>query len=91
MVRSFKGWRSAYVIKRCAVCKNVRRLPPLHAWKLSLRPFQRVHLDFCQNGKDYFLVLIDSHSKWIDLKPMTMTLVLRERGMTLTGWNECLS
>ena len=27
--------------------------------------------NFCQTGKDYFLVLIDSHSKWIDANLMT--------------------
>ena len=64
------------VVKSCTVCQNVRSLPPkvpLHPWKWSSRPFQRVHIDFCQNGKDYFLVLIDSHSKWIDVKHMTST------------------
>ena len=46
-------------------------------WKWPSRPFQRVHIDFCQKGKDYFLVLIDSHSKWIDVKHMTSTITER--------------
>jgi len=36
-----------------------------------------VHIDFCQKGKEYFLVLIDSHSKWIDVKHMTSTTTER--------------
>ena len=50
---------------------------PLHPWKWPTRPFKRVHVDFCQKGKDYFLVLIDSHSKWIDVKHMTSTTTER--------------
>jgi len=59
---------------------DVRSLPPkvpLHPWKWPSRPFQRVLIDFCQKGKDYFLVLIGSHSKWIDVKHMTSTTTER--------------
>ena len=62
------------------MCQNVRSLlpkVPLHPWKGPSRPFQRVHIDFRQKGKDYFLVLIDSHSKWIDVKHMTSTTTER--------------
>ena len=62
------------------MCRNVTSLPPkvpLHPWKWPSRPFQRVHVDFCQKGKDYFLVLIDSHFKWIDVKHMTSTTTER--------------
>ena len=79
IARSFMWWPGLdgeieSAVKRCTVCQNVRRLPPkvpLHPWKWRSRPFQRVHMDFWQKGKDYFLVLVDSHSKWIDVKPMT--------------------
>ena len=59
-----------------------------------------MHVDFCQKGKDYFLVLIDSHSKWIDVKHMTSTttertidelrLIFAEHGLPeqLTEWNQ---
>ena len=71
IARSFMWWPGLdgeieLVVKSCTVCQNVRSLPPkfpLHPWKWPSRPFQRVHVDFCQKGKDYFLVLIDSHSK----------------------------
>ncbi|CAB3983487.1 Transposon Ty3-I Gag-Pol poly, partial [Paramuricea clavata] len=68
-------------VKACTVCQSVRNTPPhaplLIPWKWPTRPFQRVHIDFCQEGKDYFLVVIDSHSKWIEVKHMTSTTTQR--------------
>ena len=61
-------------IKLCTVCQNVRSSPPsapLIPWKWATRPFQRIHIDFCQKGSDYFLVVVDSHSKWIEVQHMT--------------------
>ena len=58
------------------VCQNVRNAPPsapLIPWKWRTRPFQRIHVDFCQNGTNHFLVVINSHSKWIEAKHMTST------------------
>ena len=40
------------------------------------KPFQRVHIDVSQKGKDR-LVLVDSHSEWIDVKHMTYTTTER--------------
>ena len=85
VARSFMWWPGLdgeieRVVKSCPVCQNVRSLPPkmpLHPWKWPTRPFQRVHVDFCQKGKDYFLVVIDSHSKWIDVNHLTSTTTER--------------
>ena len=62
IARSFMWWPGfdgeiELAVKRCAVCQNVRSLPhmlPLRPWKWPSRPFQRVYVDFCQKGKDYF-------------------------------------
>ncbi|CAB4045928.1 gypsy-18 is, partial [Paramuricea clavata] len=67
-------------VKACTVCQSVRNAPPhapLIPWKWPTRPFQRVHIDFCQEGKDYFLVVIDSYSKWIEVKHMSSTTTQR--------------
>ena len=61
IARSFMWWPGLdreieLVVKSCTVCQNVRSLPPkvpLHPWKWPSRPFQRVHIDFCQKGKDH--------------------------------------
>ena len=58
-------------VKLCMVCQNVRRSPPsvsLIPWKWLTRPFQPIHLDFCQKGSDHFLVVVDSNSKWLEVK-----------------------
>ena len=51
--------------------QNVRISPPsvpLIPWKWPTRPFQCIHLDFCQKRSDHFLVVVDSHSKRLDVK-----------------------
>ena len=61
-------------IKLCSVCQDVRTSPPcapLIPWKWATRPFQRIHVDFCQKGSDFFFVVVDSFSKWIEVKHMT--------------------
>jgi transposase InsO family protein len=67
-------------VKGYTICQSVRNTPPhasLIPWKWPTRSFQRVHNDFCQKGKDYFLVVIDSQSKWIEVKHMTSTTTQR--------------
>ena len=70
--------------KSCAVCQNVRRLPPEmpscipgDGHRDSL--FQRVHKDFCHTGKDHFLVLVDTFQVvyTVDVKHMTSTTTER--------------
>ena len=44
-------------IKLCSVCQDVRTSPPcapLIPWKWATRPFQRIHVDFCQEGVIFF-------------------------------------
>ena len=58
-------------VRTCAECQSVRAAPqvaPLHPWKWPTRPRARLHLDYAGPflGK-MFLVLIDVHSKWIEL------------------------
>jgi hypothetical protein len=55
-------------VKSCSTCKLRQKL---HPWMWCTRPFQRIHIDFCEDKKQYFLVLIDSRSKWVDVKAMT--------------------
>ena len=72
-------------IKDCETCQSVCNLPPeapMHPWIWPTRVWQRVHIDFAEKNKQMFLVLIDSHSKWIKKIPMTST--------TYTKTIECL-
>ena len=70
-------------VKLCTVCQNVRSSPPsapLIPWKWATRPFQRIHIDFCQKGHDQFLVVIVSHSKWLEVRHMSSTTTERTVG-----------
>ena len=63
-------------VKLRTVCQNVRSFPPsapLIPWNWATRPFQRIHTDFCQKGHNQFLVMIDSHSKWLKVRHMSST------------------
>ena len=63
-------------VRVCTVCQNVSNAPPsapLIPWKWPTRPFKQIHIDFCHNGNDHFLIVIDSHSKWIEVQHMTFT------------------
>lgn len=57
-------------VRRCGECQQVQSLPPpapLNPWRWPLRPWVRFHLDFAGpfQGKT-ILVVIDTHSKWIE-------------------------
>ena len=58
------------------VCQAVRNaLPnaPLYPCRWPTRVWQRVHIDFAENDGNYFLRLIDNHSKWIEVAHMRST------------------
>jgi len=61
-------------VKSCYQCQLHGRQPPkapLHPWTWPAEPWERVHMDFAGPflGK-MFLIIADSHSKWIDVKIM---------------------
>lgn len=80
--RSYVWWPSMdkqieEMIQRCPQCQQYRNPPPeapLHPWEWPDRPWSRLHLDFAGPflGKMYLLV-IDAHSKWLEVCPMTTT------------------
>lgn len=60
----------------CQACQAVRNMPgvaPLHCWKWPARAWQRIHVDFAEKDKQHFLVVVDSHSKWLEVVHMTVT------------------
>lgn len=59
--------------KSCPECLAQRALPPkaeLHPWEWPTHPWHRLHVDYAGpvNGR-YFLVIVDAHSKWVDIYP----------------------
>ena len=44
-----------------------------HCWPWLARVWQRIHIDFAEKDRQHFLVLVDSHSKWLEVIPMSTT------------------
>ena len=61
-------------VRQCSPCQENRKSPPeapLHPWDWPTKPWVRLHLDYAGPflGK-MFLIVIDSHSKWMEAFPM---------------------
>ena len=62
-------------VKECPKCQVNQKSPtiaPLHPWEWPSQPWTRLHIDFAGpfDGK-MFLVVVDSHSKWLDVIPVS--------------------
>ena len=84
-----KAWARSYMwwpkldadiktlVSSCAVCQAVQRDPakvPLHPWAYATHPWQRLHLDFAEKMGSFYLLVVDSYSKWLEVYPLsTMT------------------
>ena len=61
-------------VNTCSICQESRAAPAeanLHPWDWPEKPWSRLHLDYAGplQGK-MFLVLIDAHSRWMDVFPV---------------------
>ena len=88
LARSYMWWPTLdkeikTKVSACEVCKSVRNMPPtalLHTWQWPTRIWQRLHMQFAQKGNHTFLVIIDSHYKWLgvfDMKSTTACEILQ--------------
>ena len=63
-------------VKQCANCQQCQPLPPavpLQPWAWPTQPWSRLHIDFAgPMAAKMFLVVIDTHSKWIEVSPMSV-------------------
>ena len=79
MARMFVWWPGMdeaieQMVKKYSKCQQNRPSPPtapLQPWQWPMRPWARLHLDFAGPfmGR-MFLVIIDAHSKWLEVYPM---------------------
>ncbi|CAF3948225.1 unnamed protein product [Rotaria sp. Silwood2] len=57
--------------RKCCICTENTKQPakaPLQQWNVPDQPWKRIHVDFM--GKflgNYFLVVVDAHSKWLEV------------------------
>ncbi|XP_064459074.1 uncharacterized protein K02A2.6-like [Ornithodoros turicata] len=64
------------VVKSCTTCQltqNAMQQVPLVPWNVATRRWQRVHVDFAYYSQQWFLVLVDAYSKWVDVLWMSST------------------
>ena len=77
LARSYVWWPNMdnnleTLVRECAVCQVHQNFPkqaPLHAWEWTSEPWQRIHIDFAQYEKQSYLIVVDSHSKWLEVVP----------------------
>jgi hypothetical protein len=62
-------------VKSCETCSIHQKSPPvapMHPWEWPERPWTRLHIDYAGPFMDkMFLVIIDSHSKWLEVVPVS--------------------
>ena len=80
LARSYVWWPGIdkdieALVQNCEACQQVRHMPanaPLHPWEWPEKPWSRLHVDFAGPFMGHmFFVIVDSHSKWIDVRMMT--------------------
>ena len=76
LARSFVWWPQIdkdleELVKHCNDCQSTRHVPPvapLQPWEWPQRPW---HVDYAGPFMNkYFLLLVDAHSKWIEVRPV---------------------
>lgn len=80
LARSYVWWPGMDMeiekeVQSCQSCQENRKSParaPLHPWEWPDTPWSRLHIDYAGPflGK-MFLVIVDSHSKWMEVYPTT--------------------
>ena len=63
------------LVSDCATCQEHRNVPPsteLHPWEWPDKPWSHLHADFAGPFLgNMFLILVDAHSKWMDIYTMS--------------------
>ena len=64
-------------VKECPECQQSQASPPvapLCLWQWPTRPWSHIHIDFAGPMDNVtFLVIVDAHSKWIEVVKMNST------------------
>ena len=64
-------------VKSCSICQSNHPAPPaapLHPWRWPTTPWTRLHQDLAGPFLGHiFFILVDAHSKWIEVEQMTST------------------
>ncbi|KAG8174758.1 hypothetical protein JTE90_013147, partial [Oedothorax gibbosus] len=86
IARSFVVWTSIDrdiedTAKNCIHCAEIKTDPhkaKVHYWEYPSKPWERIHIDFAGPMFGYmFLVIVDAHSKWLEVYPMKSTTTFK--------------
>ena len=70
--------RSSEPCTGCQFTQNNLKTAPFHAWEWPTRPWQRIHVHFAGPFLGTMvLIVLDAHSKWPEVIPMTTTSTAR--------------
>ena len=62
------------MVSRCEACQEMRNAPTVSVLHPPDQPWKHIHVDFAGPFQgSMFLVVVDSHSKWLEVIPMTST------------------
>ncbi|UYV64743.1 EPM2AIP1 [Cordylochernes scorpioides] len=62
-----------FLVNRCRNCQQVQDGPNRVKWQpciWAVRPWQRIHIDYANKDNINLLIVVDSHSKWVEAFPM---------------------
>ena len=77
LARSYVWWPGMdadieEVVRNCSSCQVTSLSPPVaqfHPWECPSQPWSRLHIDFAGPFMGHmYLIIIDSHSKWLDVQ-----------------------
>ena len=57
-------------MRNCSSCQQVRKSPaaaPLAPWLWPSNPWHRIHIDFAEDEKRHYFILVDAHSRWPEI------------------------
>ncbi|UYV65505.1 hypothetical protein LAZ67_3004542, partial [Cordylochernes scorpioides] len=63
-----------FLVNRCRNCQQVQDGPNRVKWQpwiRAVRPWQRIHIDYANKDNINLLIVVDSHSKWVEAFPIT--------------------
>ncbi|KAG8196623.1 hypothetical protein JTE90_014180 [Oedothorax gibbosus] len=96
IARSFVVWTSIDrdiedTAKNCIHCAEIKTDPhkaKVHYWEYPSKPWERIHIDFAGPMFGYmFLVIVDAHSKWLEVYPMKSTTTFK----TIESLRDCFA
>ena len=75
LARSYFWWPNVdleieQTVRNCISCQQVRKPPavaPLAPWLWPSNPWHRIHIDFAEDEKRHYFILVDAHSRWPEI------------------------